>query len=226
MFTGIVEELGEVVRITKTAGDSALVAVRGPLVTSDARHGDSIAVNGVCLTVVDVSDGTFTADVMGETLRRSALGALRAGDPVNLERAAALGSRLGGHLVQGHVDGVGEVIAREPAAQWETVRFRLPAALARYVVEKGSITVDGVSLTVSGVGPDWFAVGLIPTTLKLTTLGARGVGDPVNLEVDVLAKYVERLLGARLADPAVPDAGPPGLPVAGLPGVATTGGAA
>lgn len=227
MFTGIVEELGEVVRITETAGDSALVAVRGPLVTSDARHGDSIAVNGVCLTVVDVTDGTFTADVMGETLRRSALGALRAGDPVNLERAAALGSRLGGHLVQGHVDGVGEVIAREPAAQWETVRFRLPAALARYVVEKGSITVDGVSLTVAGVGLDWFAVGLIPTTLKLTTLGARGVGDPVNLEVDVLAKYVERLLGARLADPAVPDAGPPGgLPVVGLPGAATTGGAA
>ncbi|MFG2013232.1 riboflavin synthase [Micromonospora sp. NPDC048868] len=227
MFTGIVEELGEVVRITETAGDSALVAVRGPLVTSDARHGDSIAVNGVCLTVVDVSDGTFTADVMGETLRRSALGALRAGDPVNLERAAALGSRLGGHLVQGHVDGVGEVIAREPAAQWETVRFRLPAALARYVVEKGSITVDGVSLTVAGVGADWFAVGLIPTTLKLTTLGARGVGDPVNLEVDVLAKYVERLLGARLAEPAVADAGPPGgLPVTGLPGAATTGGAA
>jgi riboflavin synthase len=196
MFTGIVEELGEVVRITPTAGDSALVAVRGPLVTSDARHGDSIAVNGVCLTVVDAADGVFTADVMGETLRRSALGALRPGDPVNLERAAALGSRLGGHIVQGHVDGVGEVTAREPAAQWETVRFRLPAALARYVVEKGSVTVDGVSLTVAEVGPDWFAVGLIPTTLKLTTLGARRVGDPVNLEVDVLAKYVERLLGA------------------------------
>ncbi|MBQ1073953.1 riboflavin synthase [Micromonospora sp. C31] len=223
MFTGIVEELGEVVRITPTAGDSALVAIRGPLVTSDARHGDSIAVNGVCLTVVDVSDGTFTADVMGETLRRSALGVLGAGDPVNLERAAALGSRLGGHLVQGHVDGVGEVVAREPAAQWETFRFRLPAAMSRYVVEKGSITVDGVSLTVAAVGPDWFAVGLIPTTLKLTTLGTRRVGDPVNLEVDVLAKYVERLLGARLADPARPDAGPP---VAGLPGTAATGGVA
>lgn len=228
MFTGIVEELGEVVRITQTAGDSALVAVRGPLVTSDARHGDSIAVNGVCLTVVDVSDGTFTADVMGETLRRSALGALRAGDQVNLERAAALNSRLGGHLVQGHVDGVGEVIAREPAAQWETVRFRLPAALARYVVEKGSITVDGVSLTVAGVGPDWFAVGLIPTTLKLTTLGARRLGDPVNLEVDVLAKYVERLLGARLADPAAPDADLRGGlsavdPRGGLPGAVAPG---
>ncbi|MET8085754.1 riboflavin synthase [Micromonospora sp. NPDC005237] len=200
MFTGIVEELGEIVRVTATAGDSALVAVRGPLVTSDARHGDSIAVNGVCLTVVDAADGIFTADVMGETLRRSALGALRPGDPVNLERAAALGSRLGGHLVQGHVDGVGELISREPAEQWETVRFRLPAALARYVVEKGSITIDGVSLTVAEVGADEFAVGLIPTTLKLTTLGAKGVGDPVNLEVDVLAKYVERLLGARLTD--------------------------
>ncbi|MFR9776196.1 riboflavin synthase [Micromonospora sp. MS34] len=199
MFTGIVEELGEIVRTTDTGGDSALVAIRGPLVTSDARHGDSIAVNGVCLTVVDVDGGVFTADVMGETLRRTALGALRPGDPVNLERAAALGSRLGGHIVQGHVDGVGEVVSREPAAQWETVRFRLPAALARYVVEKGSVTVDGVSLTVAEVGDDWFAVGLIPTTLKLTTLGAKGAGDPVNLEVDVLAKYVERLLGDRQA---------------------------
>ncbi|MDG4780633.1 riboflavin synthase [Micromonospora sp. WMMD961] len=199
MFTGIIEELGEIVRVTATAGDSALIGVRGPLVTSDARHGDSIAVNGVCLTVVEVTDGVFTADVMGETLRRSALGALGVGDPVNLERAAALGSRLGGHLVQGHVDGVGEVISREPAEQWETVRFRLPAALSRYVVEKGSITIDGVSLTVAEVGADEFAVGLIPTTLKLTTLGAKGAGDPVNLEVDVLAKYVERLLGDRLA---------------------------
>ena len=213
MFTGIVEELGEVVRTTETGGDSALLAIRGPLVTSDARHGDSIAVNGVCLTVVDVDGGVFTADVMGETLRRSALGVLRPGDPVNLERAAALGSRLGGHLVQGHVDGVGEVLSREPAPQWETVRFRLPAALSRYVVEKGSITIDGVSLTVAAVGDDWFAVGLIPTTLKLTTLGAKGVGEPVNLEVDVLAKYVERLLGDRVAgDAALPGgaAGPGG----------------
>ncbi|MFI7026695.1 riboflavin synthase [Micromonospora sp. NPDC049900] len=197
MFTGIVEELGEVVGITPTAQDSATVAVRGPLVTSDARHGDSIAVNGVCLTVVEVDGGVFTADVMGETLRRTALGALRAGDPVNLERAAALNSRLGGHLVQGHVDGVGEVLSREAAPRWETVRFRLPATLSRYVVEKGSITVDGVSLTVAEVGADWFSVGLIPTTLSLTTLGGRTVGDPVNLETDVLAKYVERLLAAK-----------------------------
>ncbi|GIJ22753.1 riboflavin synthase [Micromonospora lutea] len=202
MFTGIVEELGEVVGVTPTADDSTLVAVRGPLVTSDARHGDSIAVNGVCLTVVDVDGGVFTADVMGETLRRSALGALRTGDRVNLERAATLGSRLGGHLVQGHVDGVSEVLSREPAPQWETVRFRLPAALSRYVVEKGSITVDGVSLTVAEVAADWFAVGLIPTTLSATTLGTRSVGDQVNLEVDVLAKYVERLLGGRSVDEA------------------------
>lgn len=198
MFTGIVEELGEVVRVTETGDDSALVAVRGPLVVSDARHGDSIAVNGVCLTVVEVDGEVFTADVMGETLRRSALGALRPGDRVNLERAAAVGGRLGGHVVQGHVDGVGELLDREPAEKWETVRFRLPANLARYVVEKGSITVDGVSLTVASVGDDWFAVGLIPTTLAATTLGGRRPGDPVNVEVDVLAKYVERLLGDRL----------------------------
>ncbi|MEV4759893.1 riboflavin synthase [Micromonospora sp. NPDC049559] len=196
MFTGIVEELGEVVRLTGTSGDSALVAVRGPVVTSDARHGDSIAVNGVCLTVVDVDGDVFTADVMGETLRRSSLGVLRPGDPVNLERAATLGSRLGGHLVQGHVDGVGEILGREPAELWETVRFSLPPALARYVVEKGSITVDGVSLTVVEATGTSLSVGLIPTTLKLTTLGHKGVGDPVNLEVDVLAKYVERLLAA------------------------------
>ncbi|MEV6692559.1 riboflavin synthase [Micromonospora sp. NPDC051196] len=204
MFTGIVEEQGEIVGVTPTAQDSVRMAIRGPLVTSDARHGDSIAVNGVCLTVVEADGGVFTADVMGETLRRSALGTLRSGDRVNLERAAALGSRLGGHLVQGHVDGVGEVLSRQPAQQWETVRFRLPASLARYVVEKGSITVDGVSLTVAEVGGDWFTVGLIPTTLSLTTLGARRVGDPVNLEVDVLAKYVERLLGTE-SSAALPD---------------------
>ncbi|HEY0698249.1 MAG TPA: riboflavin synthase [Micromonospora sp.] len=196
MFTGIVEELGEVVRRTDH-GSSALLAVRGPLVTSDARHGDSIAVNGVCLTVVDVADGVFTADVMGETLSRSSLGVLTAGDPVNLERAATLGSRLGGHLVQGHVDGVARILGREPAGEWEVVRFALPVGISRYVVEKGSITVDGVSLTVMAVTDDEFSVGLIPTTLKLTTLGHKGVGDPVNLEVDVVAKYVERLLGGR-----------------------------
>jgi riboflavin synthase len=199
MFTGIVEELGEVVYLTDAGGDSAVVAVRGPLVTSDARHGDSIAVNGVCLTVIDSSDGVFTADVMGESLRRSSLGVLRPGSPVNLERAATVGSRLGGHLVQGHVDGVARVIAREPADEWEVLRFSLPPELARYVVEKGSITVDGVSLTVMEVTGDTFSVGLIPTTLKLTVLGTKAVGDPVNLEVDVIAKYVEKILGARHA---------------------------
>ena len=194
MFTGIVEELGEVVYLTDAGGDSAVIAVRGPVVTSDARHGDSISVNGVCLTVIDNVDGVFTADVMGESLRRSSLGALKAGSQVNLERAATVGSRLGGHLVQGHVDGVAKIISREPADEWEVLRFSLPPELARYVVEKGSITVDGVSLTVSAVGPATFSVSLILTTLELTTLGRKGVGDEVNLEVDVLAKYVERLL--------------------------------
>jgi riboflavin synthase len=197
MFTGIVEELGEIVGRTETGGDSAVLAVRGPLVTSDARHGDSISVNGVCLTVIDNVDGVFTADVMGETLRRTSLGALEVGSPVNLERAAALGSRLGGHLVQGHVDGVARIVAREPAADWEVVRFSLPADLARYVVEKGSITVDGVSLTVMAVDDESFSVGLIPTTSKVTVLGSKDVGDPVNLEVDVIAKYVEKMLGGR-----------------------------
>jgi riboflavin synthase len=195
MFTGIVEELGEVVYLADAGGDSAVLAVRGPVVTSDARHGDSIAVNGVCLTVIDNSDGVFTADVMGESLRRSSLGVLRPGSQVNLERAATVGSRLGGHLVQGHVDGVGRVVAREPADEWEVLRFSLPPGLARYVVEKGSITVDGVSLTVMEVTDDTFSVGLIPTTLKLTVLGTKDVGDPVNLEVDVIAKYVEKMLG-------------------------------
>jgi riboflavin synthase len=197
MFTGIVEELGEVTYLTDAGGDSAVIAVRGPVVTSDARHGDSISVNGVCLTVIDNVDGVFTADVMGETLRRSSLGALRAGSPVNLERAATVGSRLGGHLVQGHVDGVARIIAREPADEWEVLRFSLPAELTRYVVEKGSITVDGVSLTVMAVDDGSFSVGLIPTTLKLTVLGAKAVGDPVNLEVDIIAKYVEKMLGDR-----------------------------
>jgi len=197
MFTGIVEELGEVVRLTDGGGDSAVLAVRGPLVTSDARHGDSISVNGVCLTVIDNVDGVFTVDVMGESLRRSSLGALRAGSPVNLERAATVGSRLGGHLVQGHVDGVAQLTGREPAAEWEVLRFSLPPALSRYVVEKGSITVDGVSLTVMAVDDESFSVGLIPTTLKLTVLGAKAVGDPVNLEVDVIAKYVEKMMGVR-----------------------------
>ena len=197
MFTGIVEELGEVVRLTDTGGDAAVLAVRGPVVTSDAAHGDSIAVNGVCLTVTSHEEGVFTADVMGETLRRSSLGALREKDRVNLERAATVGSRLGGHLVQGHVDGVATIVSREPADQWEVLTFSLPADLSRYVVEKGSITVDGVSLTVMAVSAETFSVGLIPATLALTVLGSKAVGDPVNLEVDVIAKYVEKMLGER-----------------------------
>lgn len=195
MFTGIVEEVGEVVG-REDLGDSARFAIRGPVVTSDARHGDSIAVNGVCLTVVEVrADGAFTADVMGETLSRSSLRTVGVGGRVNLERAAAVDSRLGGHIVQGHVDGTGHVIARTPSERWEVVRIALPTALSRYVVEKGSITVDGVSLTVSAIGHDWFEVSLIPTTLDLTTLGRAEVGAHVNLEVDIIAKYVERLLG-------------------------------
>jgi riboflavin synthase len=196
MFTGIVEELGTVTAV-EDLGDAARLRVAGPLVVSDARPGDSIAVNGVCLTVVAVGGDGFTADVMKETLDRSALGTRAEGDPVHQERAATLGSRLGGHLVQGHVDGVGTVTARQPAEHWETVTFAVPAGLTRYVVEKGSITVDGVSLTVAAVDTDRVSVGLIPTTLALTTLGRRGVGAPVNLEVDVIAKYVEKMLGAR-----------------------------
>jgi riboflavin synthase len=199
MFTGIIEELGQVVG-RDDLGDSARFTIHGEVVTSDARHGDSIAVNGVCLTVVEVlPDGRFTADVMGETLNRSSLRTLQTASRVNLERAAAVNSRLGGHIVQGHVDGTGEVLARTPSQHWEVVRVSLPNGLARYVVEKGSITVDGVSLTVSGLGrdaQDWFEVSLIPTTTDLTTLGQVPVGTPVNLEVDVIAKYVERLLGA------------------------------
>ncbi len=178
MFTGIVEELGEVVG-KDDLGDSARFTVRGPVVTTDARHGDSIAVNGVCLTVVEVlPDGRFTADVMAETLNRSSLAVLSEGSPVNLERAAAVNSRLGGHIVQGHVDGTGTVLSRTPSPHWDVVRIALPPELSRYVVEKGSITVDGVSLTVSAIGGDWFEVSLIPTTLSLTTLGRADGGHP------------------------------------------------
>jgi riboflavin synthase len=193
MFTGIVEELGEVTALTDR-GDSVRLTVRGPLVLEGSRHGDSVAVNGVCLTVVDTDGDTFTADVMRETLDRSALGALTAGSPVNLERPMRLDGRLGGHLVQGHVDGTGRIEQRTASEHWEVVRISLPPDLERYVVHKGSITVDGVSLTVTSVAPGELTVSLIPTTLAMTTLGRKGVGDPVNLEVDVVAKYVERLL--------------------------------
>ncbi|RFU84205.1 riboflavin synthase [Streptomyces triticagri] len=199
MFTGIVEELGEVTAV-ENLGDSSRFRLRGPVVTEGARHGDSIAVNGVCLTVVEHDGDEFTADVMAETLQRSSLGVLAPGSRVNLERPTAVGDRLGGHIVQGHVDGTGTILGREPSEHWEIVRIALPEQLARYVVEKGSITVDGVSLTVVEAGADFFTISLIPTTLALTTLGVKQTGDPVNLEVDVIAKYVERLLGADAGD--------------------------
>jgi riboflavin synthase len=205
MFTGIVEELGEITSRDVLA-DAARLTIRGPVVTADAGHGDSIAVNGVCLTVAELlPDGQFTADVMAESLNRSNLGKLQVGSRVNLERAAAVNSRLGGHIVQGHVDGTGQVVAREPSENWEVVRIEIPASVARYVVEKGSITVDGISLTVSGLGAeprDWFEVSLIPTTRELTTLGRAPVGTQVNLEVDVIAKYVERLLSPNTENTA------------------------
>ena len=200
MFTGIVEEIGTVVAVgaargaAPTDGDTRL-SILGPTVTSGARLGDSIAVSGVCLTVAELpGDGTFGADVMPESLRRSALGCLRPGSRVNLERAVRVDSRLGGHIVQGHVDGVGTLLSRKPGPRWDELRFDCPAGLARYVVPKGSITVDGVSLTVTEVGETEFGVSIIPTTLAETTLGPLVVGAEVNLEVDVIAKYVERLL--------------------------------
>ncbi|WP_158890058.1 riboflavin synthase [Amycolatopsis anabasis] len=194
MFTGIVEELGEVTGVEQVP-NAARLTVRGPLVTTDAKHGDSIAVSGVCLTVVDVAGNEFTVDVVHETLARSSLAKIHVGDQVNLERATAVGDRLGGHIMQGHVDGTGVYLSRD--AQGLT-RFALPPGLSRYVVEKGSIAVDGVSLTVAGIEQDEFTVALIPTTLELTTLGRAEPGDLVNLEVDVLAKYVEKLASPHL----------------------------
>ncbi len=193
MFTGLIAALGRVARLDRSPSGVRLV-ISTPF--ADRLHeGDSIAVNGVCLTVVTVADGSFTADVMKETLDRSSLGVLDEGSRVNLERAVRLQDRLGGHLVQGHVDGVGQIVSSEVSAHWTVVRITLPRGLDRYIVEKGSITVDGVSLTVSAVQPVWFEVSLIPTTLQLTTLGLKAPGDPVNLEVDITAKYVEKLLG-------------------------------
>jgi riboflavin synthase len=201
VFTGIVEEVGTLV-VRDDQSDAAVLRIRADLVLQDVALGDSIAVNGVCLTVTGVEDGVWSTDVMAETLSRSSLGTVTAGTPVNLERAVTPHTRLGGHLMQGHVDGIGAIIGRVPGEHWEVVRIALPVELARYVVEKGSIAVDGVSLTVSAVSaadiPEpWFEVSLIPTTLRETTLGARAPGEPVNLEVDVIAKYVERLLGGR-----------------------------
>jgi riboflavin synthase len=224
VFTGIVEELGEVVALERL-GDAARLTVRGPRVTAGTATGDSIAVNGVCLTVTAMSGAAFTADVMGETLSRSGLGELGPGAVVNLERSLRLDGRLGGHLVQGHVDGTGTITGRSPAEHWEVVRISMPPGLLRYVVEKGSVAVDGISLTVSAASggssqsgdpdqpgepaqpggssqsgepdqPGWIEVSLIPETLERTTLGRKQAGQTVNLEVDMIAKYVEKLLGA------------------------------
>ena len=203
MFTGIVEELGEVVSVEHLDG-AARITVRGPQVTADARPGDSIAVNGTCLTVTGLSGDGFTADVMAETLHRTGLGDLAPGSPVNLERSLRVGDRLGGHLVQGHVDGVGRIVSRAPAEHWEVVRITVPPGLGRYLVEKGSVAVDGVSLTVSAFGggqgeQPWFEVSLIPVTLAATTLGRVQPGAGVNLEADVIGKYVERMLHGQAA---------------------------
>lgn len=197
MFTGIVEELGEVVDVAHaTDGETTRLIVHAPHVTTDANAGDSIALNGVCLTVVAPDYARFSADVIPETLRRSTLGDLRVGARVNLERAARVSDRLSGHIVQGHVDGTAEVLGRVPDGNAENVRFSLPADLAHYVVEKGSITLDGVSLTIATVDDTSFTVGLIPTTRELTTLGEAADGAFVNLEVDVIAKYVERMMAS------------------------------
>jgi len=193
MFTGLVEEVGSVEKLERL-DEAVRLSVRGPKVTADAQPGDSIAVDGVCLTVVEAAGGVFTADVMQETLNRSRLGSYEVGSNVNLERALAAGARMGGHIVQGHVDGVGELISRESSEHWDVLRFSLPEQLARYVVEKGSIALNGTSLTVSAVSADYVEVSLIPTTLAETTFGELAVGEPVNMEVDVVAKYVEKMV--------------------------------
>lgn len=197
MFTGIIEEQGTVTA-REASGDGIRLTLRAPLAVSDAGLGDSIAVNGTCLTVAERTDDTFTADVMKQTLDVTTLGELAVGDPVNLERAMAAGTRLGGHIVQGHIDGTGTVREVRPGDEWQVVRIAVPDDLAPLIVDKGSITVDGVSLTVSAASepgePGWLEVSLIPETLRVTTLGAIEVGDVVNLETDVLARHVRRLL--------------------------------
>ncbi|MBP6087506.1 MAG: riboflavin synthase [Rhodoluna sp.] len=196
MFTGIVEELGRVKAIERQA-DALRLTIEGPLVVSDANRGDSIAVCGTCLTVVEHDATSFTADVMQETLNLTSLAGIKVGDPVNLERAMTAATRFGGHVVQGHVDGLGEIISRTPSENWELLQVRIPKQLMKYVVLKGSITIDGVSLTVNEVGEDFIGLSLIPETLALTTLGTKQPGDKVNVEADVMAKHIERLLEAR-----------------------------
>lgn len=199
MFTGIVEELGSV-KAVEERGDAIRLTVAAGTVLEGTGLGDSIAVNGCCLTVAERGDDAWVADVMQETLDKTTLAGLRAGDAVNLERAVTMATRLGGHLVQGHVDGVGTVLARTASDNWEVVEISVPSHLAHYLVDKGSITVDGVSLTVVEARPDSFTVSLIPETLARTTLGRRAVGDRVNLEADVIAKHVEKLLASGLVE--------------------------
>jgi len=196
MFTGIVEELGTIETV-QDQDDAVRLTIRAQTVLDDVRHGDSIAVNGCCLTVSEQTADTWTADVMQETLDQTSLRGARAGDRVNLERAVTPTTRLGGHLVQGHVDGLGEILSRTPSDHWEVVEISMPPALAKYVVDKGSITVDGVSLTVVETAADRFTVSLIPETLARTTLGHRRPGDRVNLETDVIARHVEKLVGVH-----------------------------
>ena len=196
MFTGIIEELGKVKSI-EIQPDALRITIEGPLVVSDVKRGDSISVSGACLTAVEHDATSFTADVMQETLKLTSLDGIKVGDPVNLERAMTAATRFGGHVVLGHVDGVGEVISREPSENWEWVRVSIPKELMKYVVLKGSITIDGISLTVNEVGDDWIGLSLIPETLAVTTLGSKQPGSKVNVEVDVMAKHIERLIEAR-----------------------------
>jgi len=196
MFTGIIEELGKVVAIQEQP-DALRLTISGPLVTTDIKRGDSICCSGVCLTAIEIEDGNFTADVMKETLRLTSLDGVKVGDPINLERAMTMQTRFGGHHVQGHVDGVGFFLSREKSENWDWVRIQVPKELMKYVVLKGSITLDGISLTVNEVGEDFVGLSLIPETLRLTTLGYKNPGDKVNVEVDVMAKHIERLIEMR-----------------------------
>lgn len=196
MFTGIIEELGTVAKI-ETLPDSIRLQIKGDLVSSDLSRGESISVNGVCLTAAELTSDGFIADVMLETLNRSSLSGIAQGDRVNLERAMSGTGRFGGHVVQGHVDGVAEIISREPSANWEVVKVKIPSDLSKYVVHKGSITFDGISLTVNDITGDTVSLSLIPETLRLTTLGNKKVGDKLNVEADILAKHIEKLIEAR-----------------------------
>ena len=196
MFTGIIEELGTVASV-EVLPDSIRLGIKGDLVRQDLSQGESISVNGVCLTAAEITSDGFIADVMLETLNRSSLSGISKGESVNLERAMSGDGRFGGHVVQGHVDGVAEIVSREPSANWEVVKIKIPAELSKYVVHKGSITFDGVSLTVNEISDNTVSLSLIPETLRLTTLGTKQVGDKLNVEADILAKHIEKLIEAR-----------------------------